>query len=171
LEIEPGLDVTALDVEERRLQRVRENLSRLGVSAAIRCGDGTRPQDWWDGRLYDRILLDAPCSATGIVRRHPDIKVLRTPEEIDRLGKLQHELLRSLWPLLKPGGILLYATCSIMPKENTRVVEAFLSQQKDASCDLLEVDWGIAQPYGRQLLPQSNGHDGFYYARLRKLME
>lgn len=169
LELEPNLDVTALDVEERRLQRVRENLARLGVNANIRCGDGTRPHDWWDGHLYDRILLDAPCSATGIVRRHPDIKVLRTPEEIDRLSKLQHELLQSLWPLLKPGGILLYATCSIMPKENTRVVEAFISRQQDASCDLLGADWGIAQPYGRQLLPQADGHDGFYYARLRKL--
>lgn len=168
LEVEPSLKVTALDVEERRLQRVRENLNRLGVRADIRCGDGTQPATWWDGELYDRILLDAPCSATGIVRRHPDIKVLRTPEEIDRLGQLQHQLLQSLWPLLKPGGVLLYATCSIMPKENTRVVEAFLSKQKDASCDTLSADWGMAQTCGRQLLPQVDGHDGFYYARLRK---
>ncbi len=168
LELEPSLRVTALDVEERRLQRVRENLARLGVSAKILCGDGTRPGDWWDGQLFDRILLDAPCSATGIVRRHPDIKVLRTPEEIDRLGQLQHQLLQNLWSLLKPGGVLLYATCSIMPKENTRVVEAFLTRNPDASCDQLDADWGLAQPCGRQLLPQVDGHDGFYYARLRK---
>jgi len=168
LELEPSLQVTALDADERRLGRVRENLTRLGVSAEVVCGDGTKPNSWWDGELYDRILLDAPCSATGIIRRHPDIKVLRTPEELDKLGELQHQLLKNLWPLLKPGGILLYATCSIMPKENTRVIEAFLARQKDASCDQLDTDWGLAQPCGRQLLPQVDGHDGFYYARLRK---
>lgn len=168
LELEPSLSVTALDADERRLGRVRENLARLGLSAEVICGDGTQPENWWDGELYDRILLDAPCSATGIIRRHPDIKVLRTPEELDKLGELQQQLLKKLWPLLKPGGILLYATCSIMPKENTRVVEAFLARQPDASCDPLDVSWGLAQPCGQQLLPQSGGHDGFYYARLRK---
>ena len=168
LELEPSLKVTALDADERRLGRVRENLARLGVNAEVICGDGTQPKSWWDGELYDRILLDAPCSATGIIRRHPDIKVLRTPEELDKLGELQQLLLQNLWPLLKPGGVLLYATCSIMPKENTRVVEAFVARQQDASCDQLAVDWGIAQPCGRQLLPQLDGHDGFYYARLRK---
>jgi 16S rRNA (cytosine967-C5)-methyltransferase len=168
LELEPSLQVTALDADERRLTRVRENLARLGVSAKVVCGDGTQPNDWWDGQMFDRILLDAPCSATGIIRRHPDIKVLRTPEELDKLGDLQEQLLKKLWPLLKPGGILLYATCSIMPKENTRIIEAFLARQKDASCDPLVVDWGLAQICGRQLLPQLDGHDGFYYARLRK---
>lgn len=168
LEREPSLQVTALDADERRLTRVRENLNRLGVSAKVICGDGTQPSTWWDGEQFDRILLDAPCSATGIVRRHPDIKVLRTPEELDKLGELQQQLLKNLWPLLKPGGVLLYATCSVMPKENTRVVEAFLARQQDALCDPLEADWGISQPCGRQLLPQVNGHDGFYYARLRK---
>ncbi|ACE84794.1 16S rRNA (cytosine(967)-C(5))-methyltransferase RsmB [Cellvibrio japonicus] len=168
LEIEPRMKVTAMDVEERRLQRVRDNLGRLGVTADIRCGDGTRPEAWWDGEPYDRILLDAPCSATGIIRRHPDIKVLRTPEEIARLAQLQGQLLDSLWPLLKPGGILLYATCSVMPRENTRVVEAFIQRQPEARCDTLDVPWGLLQPCGRQLLPQPEGHDGFYYARLRK---
>ena len=168
LEVAPTLKVTALDADERRLGRVRENLARLDVNAHVICGDGTRPADWWDGEPYDRILLDAPCSATGIIRRHPDIKVLRTPEELDKLGELQQQLLKNLWPLLKPGGVLLYATCSIMPKENTRVIEAFLARQKDASCDQLEAEWGLAQPCGRQLLPQLDGHDGFYYARLRK---
>jgi 16S rRNA (cytosine967-C5)-methyltransferase len=168
LELEPNLKVTALDADERRLGRVRENLARLGVTADVICGDGTQPASWWDGEAYDRILLDAPCSATGIIRRHPDIKVLRSPEELDRLGELQHQLLKQLWPLLKPGGILLYATCSVMPKENTRVVEAFMARQQDAICDEIDASWGIAQACGRQLLPQVDGHDGFYYARLRK---
>jgi len=168
LEIEPSLQVTALDADERRLGRVRENLARLGVSADIRCGDGTQPNDWWDGKPYDRILLDAPCSATGIIRRHPDIKVLRTPDEIAKLAELQAQLLTRLWPLLAPGGVLLYATCSVMPRENVQIIEAFTQCHPDAICDSLDVDWGIAQSKGRQLLPQAGGHDGFYYARLRK---
>jgi 16S rRNA (cytosine967-C5)-methyltransferase len=168
LELEPSLQVTALDVDERRLTRVRENLLRLGVEAKICCGDATQPDDWWDGVMFDRILLDAPCSATGIIRRHPDIKVLRTPEELDKLVALQKRLLDSLWVLLKPGGLLVYATCSVLPKENTQIVEAFVSRCKDAICESLDADWGISQPCGRQLLPAEQGHDGFYYAQLRK---
>lgn len=168
LEIESSLQITALDADERRLGRVRENLARLGVGADIRCGDGTQPDTWWDGQRYDRILLDAPCSATGIIRRHPDIKVLRTHEEITKLAELQAQLLTSLWSLLAPGGILLYATCSVMPRENTQVIEAFLKRHPQAMCDALEENWGVVQTYGRQLLPQADGHDGFYYARLRK---
>ena len=167
LELEPSLQVTALDADERRLGRVRENLTRLDVNAKVVCGDGTT-KSWWDGELFDRILLDAPCSATGIIRRHPDIKVLRTPEELDKLGELQVKLLNNLWSLLKPGGILVYATCSVMPKENTQVIEGFLKRQPHAECELLDADWGIAQTCGRQLLPAVTGHDGFYYARLRK---
>jgi 16S rRNA (cytosine967-C5)-methyltransferase len=167
LEVEPSLQVTALDADERRLGRVRENLNRLGVTANVICGDGTKT-DWWDGELFDRILLDAPCSATGIIRRHPDIKVLRTPEELDKLGELQVKLLRNLWSLLKPGGTLVYATCSVMPKENTQIIEGFLKRHKDAACDLLDAEWGITQNYGRQLLPSTEGHDGFYYALLKK---
>lgn len=168
LERQPDLRVVALDNDERRLLRVRENLARLNVSANILCGDASNAAQWWDGESFDRILLDAPCSATGIIRRHPDIKVLRTAVDIDRLASLQGAILDSLWPLLKPGGVLLYATCSIMPEENTQVVEAFLARQAQAACDLLAADWGIAQPCGRQLLPAETGHDGFYYARLRK---
>jgi 16S rRNA (cytosine967-C5)-methyltransferase len=169
LEFEPELAVLALDSDARRLTRVEENLARLKVSAHIQCGDGTAPDDWWDGQQFDRILLDAPCSASGIIRRHPDIKVLRSPAEITRLAKLQGQLLDSLWPLLKPGGILLYATCSVLPAENTRVVEAFTGRQADSRCDALDTDWGLVQPCGRQLLPDPGGCDGFYYARLRKL--
>jgi 16S rRNA (cytosine967-C5)-methyltransferase len=165
LELEPSLQVTALDADERRLGRVNENLTRLAVNANIICGDGTT-KDWWDGELFDRILLDAPCSATGIIRRHPDIKVLRTPEELDKLGELQIKLLNNLWSLLKPGGILVYATCSVMPKENTRVIEAFLKRHPQADFRRLDVNWGIAQTFGQQLLPSVMGHDGFYYAVL-----
>jgi 16S rRNA (cytosine967-C5)-methyltransferase len=167
LEVEPNLQVTALDAEERRLVRVRENLERLNVKANIICGDATKT-DWWDGEKFDRILLDAPCSAIGIIRRHPDIKVLRTPEEIDKLTELQNRLIKNLWSLLKPGGILVYATCSIMPKENTRIIETFVDRQSDAAVENLSVDWGIPQVFGRQLLPSTKSHDGFYYAVLRK---
>lgn len=168
LELEPSLEVTALDTEERRLGRVRENLARLNVNAKVICGDGTK-RDWWDGEPFDRILLDAPCSATGIIRRHPDIKVLRTPEEITRLVELQGNLLDNLWSMLKPDGILVYATCSVMPKENTQVVEAFLKRHPQAKSETLTTYWGMSQPFGRQLLPSVSGHDGFFYSRLRKI--
>lgn len=169
LEAEPQLaEVVALDSEARRLERVRENLARLGREATVICGDAGRPADWWDGTPFDRILLDAPCSATGIIRRQPDIKLLRNPAEITKLAQLQGRLLDALWPLLAPGGQLLYATCSVMPEENTEVVAAFVGRQSDARCPPLEADWGLEQPCGRQLLPAETGHDGFYYARLTK---
>lgn len=172
LETESALaEVVALDSDARRLTRVQENLDRLDVQATLRCGDAGRPDDWWDGEPFDRILLDAPCSATGIIRRQPDIKVLRSAADVERLSELQGRLLTALWSTLKPGGVLVYATCSVLPEENTRVVEAFLMQQPDAQCDTLEANWGLAQTCGRQLLPQDNGHDGFYYARLRKIGE
>ena len=167
LEVEQTLQVIALDADERRLGRVRENLTRLGVSAKVVCGDGTKT-DWWDGKQFDRILLDAPCSATGIIRRHPDIKILRTPEEIDKLNELQVRLINNLWSLLKPGGLLVYATCSVMTKENTRIIEAFVDRHSQATVETLAVAWGIEQVFGRQLLPIATVHDGFYYAVLRK---
>ena len=169
LELQPDLQVTALELEERRLQRVRENLQRLNLRADIICGDATKPEAWWDGKLFDRILIDAPCSASGIIRRHPDIKILRKPDDIAKLADIQLELLQRLWPLLKPKGILLYATCSIMPKENTKIIEQFLKQQTDAVEDKIIAGWGLEQTCGRQLLPQVEGHDGFYYARLIKI--
>lgn len=170
LELEPSLHVIALDSEPRRLERVRENLTRLNVNANIIVGDASEPSSWWDGELFDRILIDAPCSATGIIRRHPDIKVLRTPEEIMKLAELQTKILTALWPLLRPGGVLLYATCSVMPKENTQVIEAFIKNRINVACDVLGTAWGVAQPCGKQLLPSALGHDGFYYARLRKIL-
>jgi 16S rRNA (cytosine967-C5)-methyltransferase len=168
LELQPDLNVTALDLEERRLQRVRENLQRLNLQAEIICGDGTQPEAWWNGEQFDRILLDAPCSATGIIRRHPDIKILRQPDDISKMADIQITLLQKLWPLLKPNGVLLYATCSIMPKENTKIIEQFLKQQPDAIEDKIIAGWGLEQTCGRQLLPQVDGYDGFYYAKLIK---
>lgn len=160
--------LVAVDLEQRRLGRVQENLQRVNVAAQVICGDGTQPNDWWDEQPFDRILLDAPCSATGVIRRHPDIKLLRRADDIADAATLQYQLLAALWPLLADGGILLYATCSILPQENTQVVEQFIANYPDARHDVIKAPWGIEQPYGRQLLPQINGHDGFYYARLVK---
>jgi 16S rRNA (cytosine967-C5)-methyltransferase len=169
LEIQPKLSrLVALDLEQRRLERVKDNLQRLGLTAEIVCHDAQQIQDWWDGELFDRILLDAPCSATGVIRRHPDIKLLRKATDIAKLASLQLSLLKALWTTLRPGGRLVYATCSILPTENTQVIEAFVEQQPDAIHRPIDAPWGLAQKYGRQLLPQQQGHDGFYYACLEK---
>ncbi len=169
LQTEPKLaQVSALDNDERRLKRVSENLQRLDVSAQLITGDGTTPDLWWDGQLYDRILLDAPCSASGIIRRHSDIKVLRTYEDIMKLANLQGALLDALWRTLAPGGFLLYATCSVMPQENIDVIAAFLERTANAQHKEIIATWGLPQTFGRQLLPQIGGHDGFYYAKLCK---
>ncbi|WP_439134277.1 16S rRNA (cytosine(967)-C(5))-methyltransferase RsmB [Pseudomaricurvus sp.] len=168
----PLTALVALDLEERRLERVRENLLRLQhqvqQQATLVCSDALAVDKWWDGVPFDRILLDAPCSATGVVRRHPDIKLLRNAEDIAKLAALQLKLLQALWPTLRPGGRLVYATCSLLPTENTRVVEQFLSQEPSAEHDPIAASWGLSQPCGRQLLPQIQGHDGFYYACLNK---
>ncbi|MFT5421647.1 MAG: 16S rRNA (cytosine967-C5)-methyltransferase [Candidatus Endobugula sp.] len=169
-EMQPNIQqLVAVDLEERRLVRVRENLARLSIKAEVVCGDASDPQSWWDGQPFERILLDAPCSATGVIRRHPDIKLLRSQQAVNELAELQLRLLNALWPLLADGGMLLYATCSLLPQENTQVVEQFLYTHNDAQHDVITANWGLIQPYGRQLLPQQNGHDGFYYARLKKI--
>ena len=168
LEQQPDLSLLALDISARRLQRTRENLQRLGLRAELKVGDATEPDTWWDGQPFDRILLDAPCSASGIIRRQPDIKILRSAESLTTLVHTQQQLLRALWPLLKTGGELLYATCSILPQENHQLVETFLQENSDANHSSIDVTWGIDLPVGRQLLPQANGGDGFYYARLLK---
>lgn len=168
LESEDQIKLLGLDINPERLERSRATLDRLGLDAELLAADAARPEDWAAGRHFDRILLDAPCSATGVIRRHPDIKVLRRPEEIQRLTTIQGELLDALWPLLKPDGILLYATCSVLPAENSEVIAAFLDRQPDAQHETLDGQWGEAQLFGRQLLPSPGGHDGFYYARLRK---
>ncbi|WP_448554307.1 16S rRNA (cytosine(967)-C(5))-methyltransferase RsmB [Thalassotalea montiporae] len=157
--------VTALDVDERRLARVQENLERIGLNAKLQCGDATKPESWWDGTQYDRILLDAPCSATGVIRRHPDIKWLRKADDIEALAELQAQILRKMWSLLKPGGTLLYATCSVLPQENSEQIAQFLAQQSDAQLiELPEYQGKI----GWQILPGEQDMDGFYYAKLVK---
>lgn len=171
LETEPDLELVALDIDRQRLARVQDNLSRLTLAATLVCGDAAEPGSWWDGQLFDRILLDAPCSATGVIRRNPDIKLHRRPADIQQLATLQLTILSALWPTLKPGGQLLYATCSVLPAENERVIAGFCQQQSDAEHQPIAADWGITRPYGRQLLPQPESHDGFYYALLRKKID
>lgn len=169
LETESELSAcVALDIDNRRLARVEENLKRLQLKATMVKGDGLQPESWWDGQLFDRILLDAPCSATGVIRRHPDIKLLRTDDEIKAVTQLQQDLLHALWPLLAPGGILVYATCSVMQEENEQQIARFLAQQND--CQFIEETkpWGHATGHGWQILPGENRMDGFFYSVLRK---
>ncbi len=131
--------------------------------------DGRDTATWWDGKPFQRILLDAPCSATGVIRRHPDIKLTRQPDDIAALASLQGELLDAMWTTLEVGGILLYATCSTLPTENTEVIEAFLARTSGARELDIAGSFGVKQPHGRQLLAQEGGHDGFYYAKLIKI--
>ncbi|MFO1428527.1 MAG: 16S rRNA (cytosine(967)-C(5))-methyltransferase RsmB [Candidatus Competibacteraceae bacterium] len=168
LETEPGLALLALDKDADRLRQVDDNLRRLGLTATTRVGDAGKPADWWDGRPYDRILLDAPCSGTGVLRRHPDIKVLRRPADIAPLAARQRALLEALWSLLKPGGRLVYATCSILKRENERNLAEFLATQPDAHDLPPAVIWGRPGSPGRQILPGEADMDGFYYCVLEK---
>ena len=163
-------DVTALDIDARRCQRIAQNLDRLGLQAQIVVGDASQPNEWWDGQLYDGILLDAPCTASGIVRRHPDVRWLRRPTDIAQLAQVQARLLGALWPLVKPGGRLVYCTCSVFKAEGEQQIAAFMTRQGDA----------VQMPAPGHLLPQGGAgdavfpdnlmreHDGFYYALLEK---
>ena len=169
LESEPGLaELVALDKDQRRLERIQENLQRLALNARVLAADATKPDTWWDGKPFDRILIDAPCSGSGVIRRHPDIKLLRRPADVDKLAAQQLKVLSALWPLLKEGGLILYATCSILPIENDGVIERFLQQEPTASSLAIEADWGTGSIYGRYLLPEADRSDGFFYARLIK---
>jgi len=167
LDAEPGVSMTAVDIDVARLARVQDNLERSGRFAELVCADLTS-QSIDPPASFDRILADVPCSATGVIRRHPDIKRLRRPEDIDALTARQREILERLWVLLRPGGRLVYATCSILKRENVGQVEAFMQAHPDAVAVPMEVEWGEPQPVGRQLFPQADGHDGFYYAVLEK---
>jgi 16S rRNA (cytosine967-C5)-methyltransferase len=163
-------DVTAVDIDARRCDRIRQNLLRLGLHADVRVGDAARPEGWWDGKLYDGILLDAPCTASGIVRRHPDVRWLRRPTDIAQLAALQRQLFDALWPLLKPGGRLLYCTCSVFRAEGEQQAQTFVTHHKDVHF----------MPSPGHLLPQNGvaetvfpdnlkgDHDGFYYAVFEK---
>ena len=162
-------DVTALDIDARRCERIDQNLARLGLQAAVVAADAGRPEDWWDGHPYDAILLDAPCTASGIVRRHPDVRWLRRPGDIAQLAQVQQRLLATLWPLVRPGGRLLYCTCSVFTAEGAQQAQDFAARHFDAR----------ALPAPGHLLPQDNAqalpgdtlireHDGFYYALFEK---
>lgn len=169
LELQPQLaEVVAVDVDVHRMAALESNLSRLQLVATVRIGDAAIPAMWWDGELFDRILLDAPCSGTGVIRRHPDIKVLRHPQDIPALAERQMALLQALWPLLKPGGMLLYATCSVLPQENSLLTQRFVQMQVNAEHDPIGAPWGRAQAMGRQIVTGEATMDGFYYARLIK---
>ena len=162
------LSVTAVELEARRAQRIRDNLKRLKLEAALKVADAAQVQSWWDGEPYPRILLDAPCSASGVVRRHPDVKLRRTPQEVATAVGLQARLLGALWPLLAPGGKLLYVTCSVFQRENAAQLAAFLAGHPDAAAQTLDVSWGVSAGPGRQVLTGQGGMDGFYYACLEK---
>lgn len=176
LERTPDLaELTAVELDSARARRIEENLQRLGLSARTVIGDAAQPDGWWDGRSFERILLDAPCSASGVIRRHPDIKSLRRPGDIDALVATQARLLDALWPLLAPGGMLLYATCSVLRRENEQQIAAFLRRQPQAQELRIDAEWGRAVAHGRQILPgeaaaahddSDMGMDGFYYAGL-----
>lgn len=166
LEAEPTLQVTALDKEERRLPRMRDNLVRLGLHAEISCGDITEQS--FPAESFDRILLDVPCSATGVIRRHPDIKVLRSEAEVAALCATQRALLHAAWPLVAPGGLLLYSTCSVFAAENSEQIQCFMEEVTTAQIPTLPLPGDMPCAAGVQLLPKPEGHDGFYYALLRK---
>ncbi|MCG7499254.1 16S rRNA (cytosine(967)-C(5))-methyltransferase RsmB [Vibrio sp. Of7-15] len=163
LERTTDANVVAIDCDDNRLKRVHDNLQRLNLQATVVCGDARAPQEWWQGEQFDRILLDAPCSATGVIRRHPDIKWLRRANDIDALVELQSEIFDAMWKQLKSGGTMVYATCSITPQENKDQVSAFLQRTADAK--LIGSD--LNNP-GRQILPGEDDMDGFYYAVLEK---
>ncbi|MEC5345239.1 16S rRNA (cytosine(967)-C(5))-methyltransferase RsmB [Brenneria populi] len=164
LEAAPKARVLAVDIDDERLARVRENLQRLRLNAELKQGDGRQPQDWCGDAIFDRILLDAPCSATGVIRRHPDIKWLRRDNDIAELALLQKNILDAIWPRLKTGGTLVYATCSILPEENHQQIDNFLRRHADAQL----AGTGTSAKPGLQKLPSPEDGDGFFYARLVK---
>jgi 16S rRNA (cytosine967-C5)-methyltransferase len=167
------LSVVALDKDQTRLGKVAENLKRAGQHAKLLPADAAHPEIWHDGQPFDRILLDAPCSASGIIRRHPDIRLLRRSEDVSDLVRQQRSLLKALWPLLKPGGRMLYSTCSIFKQENELQVADFLKARSDCvESKINSVQWGVKRPVGRQIFPgherKDSDMDGFYYAVLEK---
>ena len=165
--------ITAIDNDEARLRGVRENLARLHLDATVKLGDASNPKAWSENGECDRILLDAPCSATGVIRRHPDIKLNRRESDIEGLAALQAQMLQALWDILQPGGRLLYVTCSVLAAENDAVVGGFLARNDDATENRLLHNYNIrdvmvSKSCGFQVLPGTAGMDGFYYACLDK---
>jgi 16S rRNA (cytosine967-C5)-methyltransferase len=168
LERSPGIQLVALDHNEARCDLMRAELRRLRVDRDVVVeGDATQLA-WWDGQPFERILLDAPCSGTGTLRRHPDIKLLKRASDLPQYQQLQSRLLHNLWRLLAPGGKLLYCTCSILSIENDCVIDQLIAATPDVFVSRIASDWGIPTRHGRQLLPEVDGPDGFYYAMLEK---
>jgi 16S rRNA (cytosine967-C5)-methyltransferase len=163
------VDLTALEIDPQRLASVATTFNRLGLSARTIAGDAAKPDAWWDQLPYDRILIDAPCSASGVIRRHPDIRWLRRASDLAELVRLQGQMLDALWPLLKPGGILVYATCSIFKAENDAQAQRFLEQHADARTLHFDGLPGQAQTLGRQVLPGQEDMDGFYHLAVERL--
>ena len=169
LENMPTLDeAVAIEMEPHRFKKLVSTLDRIRLKATLIQNDARAPNNWWDNKPFDRMLIDAPCSASGVIRRHPDIKYLRTPENIQNATVLQAEILNALWPLLKKGGKLLYITCSIFKAENDDQIAAFINKHHDVKAIPIQASWGKATRYGRQILPGENAMDGFYYAQLYK---
>lgn len=160
--------LTAIEIDPHRVSLLEDTKTRLSLNMRIMEADASRVEQWWDGQLFDRILLDVPCSASGVIRRHPDIKLLREWEQMTNLHEIQQALLMKLWPLLKPGGRLLYVTCSVLKQENDEQIEKFCQYINDVNVVENQAEWGIATHYGRQSLPQLDDTDGFYYAILDK---
>ncbi len=169
LETQQNINLLALDNKKNRLAKINENLSRLSLSCQLKTADASELQTWWDGESVDRILIDAPCSGSGVIRRHPDIKWSRQQLDLEQLVDMQQRLLQQLWQVLRPGGVLLYATCSILPEENQNQIAWLTSQQADVEEYPIDAAWGCASRYGRTILPGEANMDGFYYARLRKI--
>ena len=163
-----SISMLAVDIDETRLERVNDNLQRLKLQAKVVAGDATQPEAWVNGQTFDRILVDAPCSAIGVIRRHPDIKVLRRESDISALQAIQQQILDKAWELLLPGGVLLYITCSVLKQENEKQIKTFLSKHQDAVEEPIVADWGIKREFGRQVLTGDSDMDGFYYAKLLK---
>ena len=161
----------SIDSNHERLKLILDNIHRLKLPTnkfELITGDASLPSHWWNNQLFDRILLDAPCSATGVIRRHPDYKLLRQPKDIFQHAHLQYLLISKLWELLKPGGLLLYTTCSILPEENELIIQAFVKSHHNVTLKPIQIKDAISLQYGKQLLPKINGNDGFYYSLLEK---
>ena len=169
LESEPKIEsLTAIEKDKLRAKRLRDTLNRIGLDAHVMVEDIINTDKWWDGKKFDRIILDAPCSATGVIRRHPEIRLLRTMNEITKINKLQKKLLATLWNTLRNDGLLLYVTCSIFNQENRDLIKDFLNNHSKCSLKPIIKKWGIDTGYGRQILPGQDNMDGFFYACLKK---
>ena len=164
LELEPNTDLTAIDKDGYRVGQIHSNLKRLGLSCNVLEANFLT----YSGYQFDRIILDAPCSATGVIRRHPDIKLLRDRNDIEKLNERQFKLLKHAWHCLAEGGELVYSTCSVLPYENEYLINKFINEEKEANLLPLDIPQGVSLKTGHQLFPKKNGHDGFYIARIRK---